>query len=120
MSVNNVTLVGNIAGEIKMNPNNTVASFQVSTRDYDSKVKEKVTMYHNVALYGKAAARLSEFLAKGSPIALTGGKLVNSKWEGKDGVTKYKTSVEYPAFSFVPKDYAEQSGSPVTTEEIPF
>ena len=97
-----------------MNEKNTVASFQVSTRGYDSFEKKAKNDYHSVTVLGKAAERAAK-LEKGTPVEID-GQLATDSWE-KDGEKKYKTYVKTFGWSYAPKNFAESVGE---STDVPF
>jgi len=99
MSVNSVTLLGNVCQqpEIKtFDDGGKVASFSLATneRGFTTKtgveIPEKVD-FHNIVVKGGLAKIAESYIHKGDKIYIE-GKLSNRKYE-KDGVTHYITEV---------------------------
>ena len=97
-SVNKVILVGHLGrdAEVRVTPSgNPVANFSIATTEVwkdKSGQKQEKTEWHRVALWGKAAESLKEYLVKGKMIYVE-GRLETRKWE-KDGVERYTTEVK--------------------------
>ena len=97
MSVNKVTLIGNVGKEpeIKhLESGQTVASFSLATTDnYKNKAGEKVstTEWHNIVIWGKLAEIVEKWVTKGKQLYLE-GKITTRTWE-KDGVKNYRTEI---------------------------
>lgn len=128
-SVNKVILLGNVGKdpEVKFTPSGTaLAKFSLATNERfkgkDGQWQDK-TEWVNITAWAKLAEIAGEYLKKGSKCYIE-GRLETQKWEGKDGVTKYFTSVV--ASELVLLDGKTTQGEPVTAqhpitdEDIPF
>ena len=95
---NSVQLIGRLGADPKsftFENGNTKATFSLATSDfYKDKNGERVeeTQWHNIAAFGKTAKIVTDFLHKGSEIALQ-GKLTHNSYEDKEGNKKYFTEV---------------------------
>ena len=140
-SVNKVILVGNLGrdAEVRFTPSGAaVANFSIATTEVwkdKSGQKQEKTEWHRVALWGKAAESLKEYLVKGKMIYVE-GRLETRKWE-KDGVERYTTEVKADKITLLGGGgggggsrsmdrSAGQSGGddtpmePITDDDIPF
>lgn len=94
---NSVQLIGRLGNDPELRTfesGKSMTSFSLATNEmYYNNKGEKVTdtQWHNIVAWGKKAEVISQYLKKGSEIALQ-GKLVNRKYE-KDGATKFITEV---------------------------
>lgn len=94
---NNVQLIGRLGNDPEVrtfDSGKTMASFSMATNEtYYNNQGEKVTdtQWHNIVAWGKKADIVSQYLKKGSEIAMQ-GKLINRSYE-KDGETKYITEI---------------------------
>lgn len=92
--MNSIVLVGRLGQdpEVKSTTGGTqVANFSLATKDgYGDKQK---TNWHNVVVFGKAAAPVSTYLKKGSLASVTGHVEYRS-WDDKtSGEKKYRTEI---------------------------
>ena len=96
---NQVRLIGFIGTDpvIKTTENGKkLARFNLATNESWTNDKgEKVaeTTWHNLVAWEKVAEIVEKFLFKGSEVAIE-GKLVNSSYEDKEGVTRYSTQIQ--------------------------
>lgn len=94
---NNVQLIGRLGIDPELRTfesGKKMVSFSMATNEsYYNNQGEKITdtQWHNVVAWNKKAEFVSDYLKKGSEIAIQ-GKLINRKYE-KDGVTKYITEI---------------------------
>lgn len=121
MSFNKVVLLGNLGqnAEYKeFKDGEGVLKLRVATSNtYVKADGEKVenTDWHSVSIFGKRAASLAKLqLQKGTQL-LVDGSIRYSKYDGKDGETKYSTEI-------VANDIRLVGKKPTTadTEEAPF
>ena len=126
MSVNNVSLLGNIGSDIELRstPNgNSVISFSLATNEkYTTKQGEKKehTEWHNIVAWQNLAEVTSNFCKKGSQVFIE-GKLETKEYQNKEGVKVYKTQVNAKQIQFLDKKPKEADGNTgFTTEDIPF
>ncbi len=72
-----------------------VANFSLATKEvFYNKEGERVedTQWHNLVCWNKTAELASQYLDKGSQIAIE-GKLTTEAWEDKNGSKRYTTKV---------------------------
>lgn len=98
MSVNKCILVGRLTKDAEtryMTNGDAVTSCSLATNERwkgkDGEQQEKVE-YHNISFFRRLAEIAGEYLKKGMLIYVE-GKLATRKWEDKEGVTHYSTSV---------------------------
>ena len=96
---NNVQLIGHLGGkpEIKtFEKDKKLATFSMATNEtYKNQKGEKVeeTQWHRLVAWGKIAEIAEKYTDKGSEVAVS-GKLINRKYDDKDGNTKYITEIQ--------------------------
>lgn len=89
-SLNRVILIGNLTRdpELRYTPNgSSVASFGLAVnRTYTNKQGERVENvdFFNIVVWAKLAELCSEYIKKGSPVAIE-GRLQSRSWETEDG-----------------------------------
>lgn len=99
MSINEVTLIGNLGADPEARTTSDgrlVVNFRLATSE---KWKDKVTgeqksktEWHSVAIFNEVLARVAQqYLKKGSQVYIR-GKLQTNRWE-KDGVEKTSTEI---------------------------
>ena len=108
MSVNNVTLLGNVGRDPEfrvLTNGQPVINFSLATTDrwYDKETNEQkeATEWHNVVAFRKLAELIERHVHKGSQVYLE-GRLKTRSWE-KDGVKHFKTEVEVSKIEFLGK-----------------
>lgn len=72
-----------------------MASFSIATTDtYKNQKGEKIndTQWHNLVIWGRLADVASQYLKKGSEVAVE-GKLVHRSYEAAGGEKKYITEI---------------------------
>ena len=112
--INKVILIGNLGRDPevrKFDNGGAVARFSVATNEsYRDKNGDwqTNTEWHNVTVWGPAAERASQMLAKGKLVYVE-GKLTSRKWEDKDGIER--TTVEVRAMVFRLLERRESGGS---------
>ena len=95
---NRVTLIGNLGKDIEIKTTKNgrkYAKFSVATNEnYKSSNGDKVTdtQWHNIVAWGKIAEIMSDILSKGNELAVE-GRLSYSKYEDKEGITRYSTDI---------------------------
>lgn len=136
MSVNSVTLLGNLGKEpeLKYTPSgNAVCNFSVATSEKwqdKSGQKQQKTEWHNVVVWGKLAETCNQYLNKGRQVYLE-GKLQTRSWDDKEGNKKYMTEINATAVQFLGGDKGEvkpqakteyqiDANPSFTTDDIPF
>jgi len=98
MSVNKVTLIGNVGKEpeIKQLDNGTkIANFPLATSEtWKDKNGEKVEQveWHNISIFGKLAEIVEMFVNKGT-LLYCEGKIKTRSWDDKDGNKRYTTDI---------------------------
>lgn len=97
-SVNKILLIGNLGRdcEFKFTPSGTpVAKFSVATSETwndKSGARQEQTEWTRVALWGKPAEALHEYLKKGKQVYVE-GRLQTRDWLDKDGIKRFMTEV---------------------------
>ncbi|MBD3245043.1 MAG: single-stranded DNA-binding protein [Candidatus Moranbacteria bacterium] len=98
MNVNKAIIVGRLTRdpEARTTPNGkSVTSIAIATsniwKDAEGNKQEK-TEYHDVVMWGRLAEIAAQYLVKGQEVYVE-GRLETRNWEGKDGVTRYKTEI---------------------------
>lgn len=95
--LNECNLIGNLGDDVEVRQTTSgvnVANMRLATnekfRDKDGNVQSRVE-WHRVSFFN-VPEKLVEYLTKGRQL-LVKGKLETRKWEDKDGMTRYSTSV---------------------------
>jgi len=114
-SLNKVMLLGRLGAtpELKRLENGSAVmnlSMATSTghRNAETGEWEEQTEWHRVAIWGKRAEGLSKFLTKGMQIFIE-GHLKTNKWEDKEGIERYSTSVQCDKLLFT-GDHGKNKG----------
>ena len=95
---NSVQLIGHLGGDPKtfeFDNGKMKTTFSMATSEYYKDANgERVqdTQWHTVVAWGKTAKVVSDYLHKGSEVAIH-GKLTNRAYEDKEGNKKYFTEV---------------------------
>ena len=95
---NSVQLIGHLGADPKtfeFESGKMKTTFSMATSDYYKDAKgERVqdTQWHNIVAWGKTAKVVSDYLHKGSEVAIQ-GKLTNRSYEDKEGNKKYLIEV---------------------------
>ena len=95
---NHVQLIGNLGAdpEIKtVGERKKLARFALATHEsYRNSAGERVeeTQWHQITAWGKLAELCEQFLSKGKEVVIS-GKLSNSKYQDKEGITRYRTEI---------------------------
>lgn len=94
--INKVVLVGRLSKDVELRytPGNgtPVASINLAVDNYNSKTGEKGADFIPVVIWGKTAENLSQYLVKGTQVAIA-GKISTRSYEAKDGTKRYVTEV---------------------------
>ena len=109
MSVNRVVLTGNLGKdvELKYTPNGkAVATFSLAVKD--NFVKDK-THWINIVVWGKPAENCSQYIGKGSSVAVD-GRLSTRDYENKEGRKVYVTEVVADSVQFLDKKGDKPAG----------
>ena len=136
MSLNNVTLMGRICGEVELRTTTqgkSVATFRIAVdRPYTKQGEEKKADFITIVAWGNTADFVAKYFSKGSMIALR-GKIQTRNFEDKNGNKRTATEVVAREVSFcggknesnssnasaptpVPTDYEEIGDN----EDLPF
>ena len=95
---NQVRLIGNLGDDPQVftfDSGRKLAKFSIATNDYYRAAdgeKVKKTTWHNIVAWGKTAELMGERLHKGAQVIID-GKLANSTYTNKEGVTIYRTEI---------------------------
>ncbi|RLD40189.1 MAG: single-stranded DNA-binding protein [Bacteroidetes bacterium] len=95
---NSVQLIGHLGADPKnftFEDGNSKASFSMATSDaYKDKNGERKesTQWHNVVAFRQTAKIVTDYLHKGSEVAIQ-GKLTHNSYEDKEGIKRYFTEV---------------------------
>jgi single-strand DNA-binding protein len=106
-SLNRVTLLGRLAGDVELHQTknkSSLASFAVVTNrnSIDAEgVKVEIADFHRVVAFSKLADICSQYLFKGSAV-LVEGKLVNKSFDNKDGVKQFRTEILLDYLNILP------------------
>jgi single-strand DNA-binding protein len=81
------TITGNLGRDAEKRDvgDDTVISFSMASRRYDSKTKEEVADWVNVSYWGKRASAVAEYLTKGKTVAVRGNIWVREYTNDKTG-----------------------------------
>ena len=121
-SLNKVSLIGNLGGEpeIRYTPSGgAVANISLATsdswKDKNSGQMQERTEWHRIAIYGKLAEIVQQYLHKGSKVYIE-GKLQTRKWQDKEGKDRYTTEIVVDSFTgnLVMLDGPQGSGGAIT------
>ena len=98
-SVNKVILIGKVQKiEDKTKGKKKYAVLSLSTNE--SSKGKKITQWHNVGIYGKAAEMCLEFLEKGRDVYVE-GKIRTFSYSNEDGEQQYCSSIEADRVTFL-------------------
>lgn len=98
MSINSVTLSGNVGADVNVKQlpsGDLVANFSVATNSYYTDKagnSQKETEWHKIVCYGRNAKVARDYLKPGSKITLL-GNLKTRSWDHQDGYKVYVTEV---------------------------
>lgn len=125
MYYNKALIIGNITRdpELRSLPSGIqVASFSVATnrvwKDKNGAKQESVD-FHNIAVFGKQAETIAQYMRKGSSI-LVEGRLQTRSWEGPDGKKNYRTEIVADRTQFGPRSQKSQEESPQSVADKAF
>lgn len=124
MSVNQITLIGNMGKEIRMGGNeaNPICNLSLATNhEYKNRDGQKVseTEWHRVVLFGQNAKFASEYAGSGGRQVYVQGRLRTRKFT-KDGVERQVTEVVAESFQFMgpnPNPNRASDAAPVRQEQ---
>lgn len=99
--MNKVVLIGRLTKDPELRfaagSGNAVSRFSVAvTRQF----KKEETDFINCVAFGKTAETISQYLTKGSQIALT-GSIRTGSYDAQDGTKRYTTDVAVDSFEFI-------------------
>jgi len=146
--LNRATLIGNLGREPEVKYSSTgtaIANLAVATseswKDKQTGEKKEQTEWHRVAVFGKLAEIAGQYLHKGSKVYIE-GQIKTTKYQNKEGVDVYSTSINVTGFGGVLKmldskgegqpkqEFVPQTHDPITpvepvagdpfADEIPF
>jgi single-strand DNA-binding protein len=126
--VNKVILVGHLGKDPEMTyaPSGlAIAKFSLATSENkkDSEGnKESKTEWHRIVAFGKIAEICGEYLIKGKQIYLE-GRIQTSKWEDKEGNTRYTTEIIANTMQMLGSKSDSQGSEqppPPDLEDVPF
>ncbi|MBD3238285.1 MAG: single-stranded DNA-binding protein [Candidatus Moranbacteria bacterium] len=98
MNVNKAIIIGRLTRdpEARTTPSGksvtSMAVASTSTWKDESGNKQEKTEFHDVVLWGRVAEVAAQYLVKGQEVYIE-GRLETRNWEGKDGVTRYRTEI---------------------------
>jgi single-strand DNA-binding protein len=115
--LNRVILIGNLTRDpqLRYTPSGTsVANFGIAVNRRRSRQGEQINEvdFFNVVTWGKLAELCSNYITKGSPVALE-GRLQSRTWQTEDG--QKRTTVEIIAENV---QFLGRAGRPTGAEEI--
>lgn len=134
MSINSVTIVGNLTREPELRMAGTTPVLQmgiaVNDRKKDSSTGqwEDVPNFFDVVVWGARGESLSRFLQKGSKVAIK-GRLHWNQWQNADGEKRSKVEIvaeDVELMTLSRSEYGNSSQSQqaisaeILTEDIPF
>lgn len=96
-TVNRTILIGRLGQDPIIRETQTgskIATFSIATDDsYKNKegIKQEITDWHNI-VSSRSVEFVEKYIKKGSKVYIE-GKLKTRKWEDKQGITKYTTSI---------------------------
>ena len=91
--MNTITIVGNAGKPIELKYGQSgLAQGTFSVATTSGKDEKKVTVWHNVTVFGQMAEHAASSIEKGSRVIVT-GKLDISSYENKDGVKVWTTKI---------------------------
>lgn len=98
MSLNSVTLVGNLGNDPELRYTTTgtaVCNMSIATSEQskdDEGNYNDVTEWHRIVAWGKTAEFIGTHIKKGKKVIVT-GRLQTRSWEDKDAVKRYSTEI---------------------------
>ena len=103
--MNTVSIIGNFGQDPELKYFETggiLCNLSISTDDYNTKTKEKVTHWIDCQAWGKTAENIGEYFQKGSKIAIT-GRLLTKTWQEENSKNRKKMYVLIDRFDFLQK-----------------
>ena len=125
-SLNEVKLIGNLGKdpEIRVLENGTkVANFSIATskrwKDRDSGEDRESTEWHNVQTWRGLAEVVEKYVKKGNKVYVC-GELQTRRYEDKDGITRFTTTViARDLINLTPREATHNEPAPVTSQDAP-
>lgn len=126
--LNRVVLVGNLTRDpqLRYTPSGTsVANFGIAVNRRRTRQGEQINEvdFFNVVTWGKLAELCSNYIAKGSPVALE-GRLQSRTWETEDGQKRTAVEIVAENVQFLGRagrsagtEEAQELAEPLETEE---
>ena len=131
-SVNKAIIIGNLGkdAEVRYTPGGTaVANISVATtetwNDKTSGQRQEKTEWHRVAIWGKTAEAIGEYLTKGRQVYVE-GRIETRQWDDKDGQKRYTTEIRSDRVVLLggrgdgPDHVAPAPKPELTEDDIPF
>jgi len=118
--MNKVVLIGRLTKDPELRfaagSGNAVSRFSVAvTRQF----KKEETDFINCVAFGKTAETISQYLTKGSQIALS-GSIRTGSYDAQDGSKRYTTDVNVDSFEFIgSKGQQNQDNKPKSNQNLP-
>ena len=138
MSINNVTITGNLTRdpEVKQTGGGmSVMKLGVAVNDRRKNPQtqewEDVPNFIDCTMFGDRAAKVAQYLAKGSKVAIS-GRLRQEKWETQDGQKRSRVGVvvddlefmsrsqQQPQAQYQQPQYQQPNAYDMAAEDIPF
>ena len=130
--MNKVILTGNLGQKPELRKANSgmaITNLRIATNERvkDGDQYKDHTEWHTVVVFGKQAENCTQFLDKGSKVAVE-GKIRTREYQDKEGNNRKSTEVLADRVEFLTKPVngtaqqqsRPQQGSPVSDDEIPF
>lgn len=122
MSLNNVTLMGRICGEVELRTTTSgksVATFRIAVdRPYTKQGEEKKADFITIVAWGNTADFVSKYFSKGSMIALR-GEIQTRNYEDKNGNKRTATEVVAREVSFCGSKNEGNNSSVAPSSPVP-
>ncbi|MDE0231478.1 MAG: single-stranded DNA-binding protein [Chloroflexota bacterium] len=128
-TINRVELLGRVGSDPEMRYTASgiaVTQLRLAT-DRGRRDGEPETDWHSVAVWGKLAEAVAEYVQKGQRLYVA-GRLVQSSWEGDDGQRRYRTEVHAHEVVFLDpsrngngsNEYGNSDASTPADDDLPF
>ena len=123
--MNHVSLIGNVTRDLELktyeknNKKGKYVSFSIAISEMNPKNKEKITTFVDVVAFDKKAEILSQYVSKGSKIAIEGRLKVGS-YANEDGKNIKKVSIIVNDFTFADNKKIVNGDNNISSEEVPF
>ena len=115
ISVNRVTLVGNVGTDIeRKGRDGGFVTFSLATskswRDKDSGERKEKTEWHRVVVFNKAAADFADKYVKKGDLVYVEGSVETRKWTDNEGAERYATEIVVHPFEGVLQSMSRSGG----------